>query len=227
MVVAAAAPTGRGFPLSDIFREIDEELRRDNLLKLWSRYGRYVVAAAVGVLLVAAGVVAWRNHQLAERRAEATRYAGALNLAQGGKSADAAKVFAAIANEGGGYALLASLEEAGLLAKSGDRKAAIAIYDRIAATPGIEPEFHGLAVLLSVMHGMPDADPQRTIARLAPLTGSDNPWRPTALELTALARLKSGDKKAALDLYKGLADDLTAPRGLRARAAEMAAALAS
>jgi len=177
--------------------------------------------------MVAAAIVAWRNHQRAERWAQATRYAGALSLAQNGKAADAAKVFGAIAKEGGGYALLASLQEAGLLARSGNRKAAIAIYDRIAAMPGITPEFHGLAVLLSVMQGMPEVDPRQTIARLAPLTGHDDPWRPTALELTALARLKAGDKKAALDLYKGLADDLTAPRGLRARAAEMAAALAS
>ncbi len=59
------------------------------------------------------------------------------------------------------------------------------------------------------------------------MTESGNPWRPTALELTALARLKSGDKGGALDIYKGLADDLTAPPSLRARAAEMAAALAS
>jgi hypothetical protein len=213
--------------VSDIFREIDEELRRDNLLKLWSRYGRYVMAAAGFVLLVAGGVAAWRNHQLSERRAEATRYAGALALAQDGKTADATKVLAAIARDGGGYALLAAFEEAGLLAKSGNRKAAVARYDEIAAAPGIEPEFRGLAVLLSVLQGMPDADPERTIARLAPLTRPDSPWRPTALELTALARLEAGDRKGALVLYKGLADDLTAPRSLRARAAEMAAALAS
>ena len=53
--------------MSDIFREIDEELRRDNLLKLWSRYGRYVVAVAVLALVVAVGIVAWRDHQLSER----------------------------------------------------------------------------------------------------------------------------------------------------------------
>jgi hypothetical protein len=45
--------------------------------------------------------------------------------------------------------------------------------------------------------------------------------------MTALARLKSGDKNGALELYKSLADDLTAPPSLRARAAEMASALAS
>jgi hypothetical protein len=213
--------------VSDIFREIDEELRRDNLLKLWSRYGRYVVMAAVAALLAAGIVAVWRNHQLSERRAEATRYAGALSLAQEGKPADAAKVFAAIARDGGGYALLAAFEEAGLLARSGDRKAAIARYDRIAAASDTAAEFRGLAVLLSVMQGMPDADPHRVIARLAPLTTAGDPWRPTALELTAIARLEAGDRKGALDLYKGLADDTTAPRSLRARAAEMAAALAS
>ena len=47
--------------MSDIFREIDEELRRDNLLKLWSRYGRYVIAVAVLALVIAGAIVAWRD----------------------------------------------------------------------------------------------------------------------------------------------------------------------
>ena len=93
--------------MSDIFREIDEELRRDNLLKLWSRYGRYVVALAVLVLIVAGGTVAWRDHQLSERRAQSTRYAAALSLAREGKDAEAAKVFAAIAQEGHDFGLAA------------------------------------------------------------------------------------------------------------------------
>jgi hypothetical protein len=213
--------------VSDIFREIDEELRRDNLLKLWSRYGRYVIALAVLVLAVAGGIVAWRDHQLSERRAQSTRYASALSLAREGKEAEAAKVFASVAGQSGGYALLAEFEQAGLLAKSGDRKGAVAAYDRIAAQGGLDPAFREVAVLLSVMHGMAEADPKSTIERLAPMTAAGNPWRPTALELTAVARLKSGDKSGALELYKSLADDLAAPQSLRARAAEMAKALAS
>ena len=213
--------------MSDIFREIDEELRRDNFRKLWSRYGRYVIAAAILVVVVAGAIVAWRDHQLSERRAQSTRYASALALARGDKEADAVKIFDAIAQEGGGYAVLASFEEAAELAKSGDRKAAIAIYDRIAATSTLDPSFRELAVLLSVMQSMPDSDPQSTIERLAPLTAGGSSWRPTALELTAIARFSSGDRSGALDLYKTLADDLTAPSGLRARAAEMATALGS
>jgi hypothetical protein len=213
--------------VSDIFREIDEELRRDNLLKLWARYRFYICAAAGLVLVIALGIVGWRNYQLNERLAQSTRYAAALTLARDGKEADAAKVFAAITQEGGGYAALASFEEAALLAKSGDRAAAIGDYDHIAATGDLGSGLRGLAVLLSVMQSLPEADAHQTIERLAPLTETANPWRPTALELTALARLKSGDKSGALDLYKGLADDLAAPPSLRARAAEMAAALAS
>jgi hypothetical protein len=213
--------------VSDIFREIDEELRRDNLLKLWSRYGRYLIALAVLVLLVAGGIVAWRDHQTTERRAQSTRYAAALTLAREGKEAEAAKVFGVVAQEGGGYGTLASFQEAAMLAKSGDRKGAIAIYDQIAERGGLDPAFRDLAALLSVMQGLPEADPQATVERLAPMTAAGNPWRPTALELTAAVRLKSGDKIGALAIYQGLADDLTAPQGLRARATEMAAALAS
>ena len=213
--------------MSDIFREIDEELRRDNLLKLWSRYGRHIVVLVVLVLVAAGSIVAWRDHQRSERRAQSMRYSSALSLVRDGKAAEAAKVFAVIAPEGGGYATLASFEEAELLAKSGDRKGAAAAYDRIAETGGLDPVFRQLATLLSVMQGLPDTDPHSVIDRLAPMTSPGNPWRSTALELTAAARLQAGDKSGALEVYKTLADDLGAPQGTRARAAEMAAALAS
>ena len=164
-----------GASVSEIFREIDEELRRDNLLKLWSRYRRYIVALAVLVLVVAGGIVAWRDHQLAERRAQSMRYSSALSLVREGKDADAARVFAAVAEEGGGYATLARFEEAELLAKSGDHKGAAAAYDHIAAAGGIDPVFRDLATLLSIMQatssqGTSGQDVQSVIARLEPMT---------------------------------------------------------
>lgn len=213
--------------MSDIFREIDEELRRDNLLKLWSRYGRYVIVAAVLLVLVAGAFVAWRDHQASERRAQGSRFSAALTLVRQGKEAEAAKLFAVLAREGGGYSIASAFEGAGLLAKSGDSKAAIAAYDRLAGSSGMDREFRDLAVLLSVMHGLADGDAKAAIERLAPLAASGNPWRASALDLTAAAKLKAGDRAGAAEIYRQLADDLAAPRGLRARAAEMAAALKS
>ncbi|MFI4948252.1 MAG: tetratricopeptide repeat protein [Alphaproteobacteria bacterium] len=213
--------------MSDIFREIEDELRRDNLLKLWQLYGKYVIAVAVLAILIAGGVVAWRDHEASERQAQGQRYSSALALARAGKDGEAAKVFAQLAGEGGGYSVLAAFEEAELLGKSGDRKAAVAAYDKLAGSSGIEPEFRGLAVLLSVSEGLADGDASAAIERLKPLTAADNPWRASALDLTAAAKLKAGDRGGALAIYKELADDLAAPPGLRARAAEMAAALKS
>jgi len=213
--------------VSDIFREIDEELRRDNLLKLWERYRWHILALVAVVLVVAGGIVAWRDHQTSERHAQALRYSAALSLVREGKDAEAAKLFAAIAQEGGGYAALASFEEAELLAKTGDRKAAAESCDRIAVNGSLDPVFRELATLLAVMQRPPGSDPRSVIDRLAQMTSPGNPWRSTALELTAAAKLETGDKGGALEVYKTLADDLAAPQGTRARAAELAAALAS
>src|SRR5207302_5858738 len=225
-MVAAFCTRRLGACVSDIFREIDEELRRDNLLKLWQRYGKYVILVAVLAVLIAGAIVAWREYQASERRAQSARYSAALALVREGKDAEAAKLFAVLAQGGGGYGVLASFEEAELLAKTGDRKAAIAAYDRLAGSSALDPEFRDLAVLLSVMQGLPDGDAKAAIERLQPLTDNGNPWRASALELTAAAKLKAGDRSGALDLYRKIADDLAAPQRLRARAAELAAALA-
>ncbi|HEV2300703.1 MAG TPA: tetratricopeptide repeat protein [Stellaceae bacterium] len=212
--------------MTEIFREIDEELRRDNLLKLWARYGRYVIAAAALALLVAGGIVAWRNHLQSKREAQSLTYASAFALVGAGKNADAAKVFAAIAGEGGGYAVLAPFEEAAVLAKSGDEKGAVGVYERLARQADVDPVFRDLATLLAVMHELPGQDPKALIGRLKPLTAAGNPWRPTALELTAIAEIDAGDKTQAAAIYRQLAAEPATPGNLRARAAQMAAALA-
>jgi hypothetical protein len=213
--------------VSEIFREIDQELRRENLLKLWSRYGKYVIAGVLAVVLVVGGIVAWRDHQANERRAQGARFTSALALARQGKETEAVKLFGALAQEGGGYSVAGAFEQAELLAKSGDRKAAVAVFEKLAGSSGLDAEFRDLAVLLSVMHTLPDADPEAAVERLKPLTASGSPWRTSALDLTAAAKLKAGDRSGALVIYQQLADDLAAPQGLRARAAEMAAALKS
>jgi hypothetical protein len=146
-------------------------------------------------------------------------------LLRQGKDAEAAKVFDTVAREGSGYGKLADFEAADLAAKAGDRKAAIAAYDRIAASTDFDPELRDVATLLSVMNSLGDTDPQAQIARLKPLTETGNPWRATALELTAAAQLQAGNKAGALDIYKQLADDPSAPEGVRTRAAELASAL--
>ena len=210
--------------MSDIFQEIDEELRRENFAKLWQRYGVYLIGLAVAIVVTVAAVVGWRAYQLRVHQIEGERYAVALDLVRQGKDKEATDVFAEIGREAhGGHATLARLEEAALKGKGGDTKGAIAIYDALVADSSTDPAYRDLARLLAAQYELKDGDPQAVLARVAPLTSATNPWHPTALELTALAQLKAGNTTEARAVYQRIADDLAAPQGVRARAAEILA----
>jgi hypothetical protein len=211
--------------VSDIFREIDEELRRDNFLKLWQRYGKYVIVAAGVVVAGTAVATGWREYQARQRQAEGVRYEAALNLVQQGRDQEATGAFAAIAHDANaGRAVLARFEEASLKAKSGDRDGAMALYAAIAGDTSVVRAYRDLATLLSARLEL-DSNPKDAVQKLAPLTDASNPWHASALELTAVAALDQGDKTTARTTFQRLADDLAAPQGARARAAEMVAAL--
>ncbi|HZB90691.1 MAG TPA: tetratricopeptide repeat protein [Stellaceae bacterium] len=213
--------------MSDIFQEVDEELRREQFARLWARYGKYVIVAAVLVVLATAGVTQWRQYRKHQREAEGARYIAALDLARAGKDKDAADAFSVIAREaGGGHAMLARLQEAALKERAGDIGGAVVVYKGLAADTALDPAYRDLATLLAAQDELRSGDPKAVIAQLAPLTSASSPWHPTALELTALAQLKSGDKAAARATYQRIADDLSAPQNLRARATEMITALA-
>ena len=99
--------------MSDIFQEVDEEVRREQLKKLWDRYGNYAVAAVVLVVVI---IAAWRGYQWweAKKAAESgAAFEAAVTLAEGGKHADAEAAFAKIVADGtSGYRHLARLREA-------------------------------------------------------------------------------------------------------------------
>lgn len=213
--------------MSDIFQEVEEELRRENFAKLWSRYGKYIIAVAVLIILATVSVTQWRQYQRRQSEAEGARYVAAVELARQGKEKDAADAFGVIADQAsGGHAMLARLQEAALKARAGDVAGAVRGYEALAKNTSVDPIYRDVATLLAAQYELKSGDPKAIIAKLAPLTSATNPWHPTALELTALAELKGGDKAAALATYKRIADDLAAPQDLRARAAEMITALA-
>ncbi|MGH6882372.1 MAG: tetratricopeptide repeat protein [Hypericibacter sp.] len=215
--------------MADIFKEVEEDLRREKFEQLWQRYGRWVIALAVVVVLGTAGSVAWQRYQQ-HREAQLAEQYGATIALTDPSTGDLAKADAALANiadAGGGYGALASLERAAVKAKAGDIDGAAKIYDAMAADSGTPSALRDLAKLLKVMRLVESGDPAALTAELAPLMAPENPWRFTATELTAILALKSGDQKHATELFTQLADDQAAPSSLRARAAEMAAALKS
>jgi hypothetical protein len=216
-----------GFALSDIFKEIDEELRRDSLQQLWKKYGNYVIALAVLIVVATAAVVAWHTYQDKQREAQGAQYSAALDLARQGKDADAAAAFTALAQTAdSGRAVLARFEAAASKIDTGDVPGATAIYDRIAGDASVDQAFRDTATLLSARYTLDKGDAQAVIAKLQPLASGAGPWHGLALELTALAELKVGQTAKARGDFDALAKDTTASQGVRQRASAMLETLA-
>ena len=214
--------------MSDIFREVDEDVRAQEYLRLWKTYGKLVIAGMFAIVLGTAGSVIWRNYQNNKMQKEGDQFALAVADSQAGSDDQAAKLFGEIAKDSGkGYGLLAKLQQAEVLIKQGKTDAAVKIYDAVAADGHYAKVYRDLASLSSAMQQMDTGNPQMLETRLEALDTKDNPWRFSAQELLAALALRKGDQQTAKDLFKGLADNEAAPSGIRSRAKEMLSTMES
>ena len=213
--------------MTDIFHEVDEEVRRERLKKLWQRYGNYIIA---GCLLVVVGIAGWRGYEWleAKRAAESgAAFEQAVTLAESGKVQEAEAAFAKLATGGtAGYRVLSRLREAAELAQS-DPKAAIKAYEEIAADRAAGQVIQDLATLragLLLVDHTPYADLR---SRLEPLTGPERAFRYSARDLLALSAWKQGDVSAAKQWTEAIIGDPLTPAGARSRAEVLSQLLAA
>lgn len=208
--------------MSDIFREVDEDLRRDKMERLAKRYGGLGIAVAVALVAATAGYKSWETWQVNKQQDETARLVVALSQPsqEPDKIVETLSAFAGTADAG--VSTIAQLNAAGLLARSGKGAEAISVLDGVAAGAG-EASYRNLATLLSVMQQVDNGDPALLQSRLQPLAADGNPWRYSARELQGLLAVRSGDKDKARTLFQQIADDAQAPAGIRTRAAELAA----
>lgn len=223
--------------MTDIFEEVEADLRAERTRALLLRYGKYLIAAAIVVVLVALAWqgLAWRRAQ--QQHAAASAYFAALQAAPttqpaGAAAAKAEAAFARLTGENtpAGYRTLARLHAAALAADAGQTKQALALWQDVATDKRADPLLADLARLLWVTHQIdalkPGADAKPLKTELQPLLAPDNPWRPMAEEASALIALAQGDKAAAKQTLTALAADINSPQGLRQRATALLARLA-
>jgi len=213
----ASGENGVARLVSDIFHEVDEEVRREQLKKLWDRYGNYVAAAAV--LLVLA-VAAWRAYMWWEAKKAAetgAAFEAAITLAESGKRSEAEAAFADIAGHGtSGYRHLARMREAAELAQT-DPKAAIAAYDQIAADGSVGHVLQDLALLRAGALLIDAGSYQEAQRRLEPLAANDRTFRHTAREFLVLASWRAGDATGAKRWFDLIMTDAQTPAATRSR----------
>src|SRR4051812_14182664 len=120
-----------------IFREVDEELRRDRMRTGWRRFGPLLIGAAVAVVLLVAANEGWAWYQNSNAARSSDQFYAALDLEDGGDVAGAQKALDTVIAQGSGqYPVLAKFKQAGLLARQGKKDDALAAYDALATSQG-------------------------------------------------------------------------------------------
>jgi hypothetical protein len=203
--------------VADIFQEVDEEVRREQLKKLWERYGHYAVALAVLVVLAVAGWRGWEYWEARKAAEAGAAFEAAVALSEQGKHEEAGAAFAKIAAGGtAGYRGLARLREAAELAQR-DPQAAVKLYDEIAADGSLSQVLRDLAALRTGMILVDTVSYDELRRRLESLTARDRAFRHSAREILALSAWRAGDIAAAQRWFDVITTDAETPAGTRNR----------
>jgi len=212
--------------VSDIFREVEEDVRRERIEKIWKQYGDYIIAGAAIIVLAIAGWQFWKYYHGREIARASAAFTSASIKASNGDPAGASSDFAKLAKDApSGYAAMAKLEQANTLLGTGHTGDAVAIYEEIERNGD-----SSLSAIARLRHAwaIVDLAPKADIVKLlAPLSANDSAWRYSAGEVLAYSDYHNGATPAAIAGFKKLATDTSAPENLRNRARAMQSFLES
>lgn len=203
----------------NLLREVEEELRRERLEKLWKQYGNYVIAVAALIVIIVLGYKYLQKVRLEAAQAAGAQYAAAMTLKTDGKKEEATKAFETLVKEGpAGYRALAQLQLAGLLNERGKKDEALATYEELAKDNTADSLLSGFAALQAASLRLADADWTEMQNRLNDLSADDSAWRYNARELLGLAAFKAGKTDEARKILEPLLADQSTPQGVVDRA---------
>lgn len=206
--------------MTDIFHEVEEDVRRERFEKLWKQYGDYAIALVAAVIIAVAGYKFWQRYEYQQRVTAATAYFGAQQAATGGKADEAAKAFANLVKTApSGYAAISQLAEADALYAAGKTPEAVALYKQIASGTTALADVARIRAAWAIVETESKTNVE---ALLAPLTVSTSAYRPMAREILAYADYRAGASEQAQKEFQAIASDPGVSESTRGRANAMA-----
>lgn len=207
-------------------REVDEELRRDELARLWKRWGRVLIAVIAVGLIAFGAFLWWSDYQAKQAGVEGEKLTAAIDQLSSGRTDQAIPTLRELSKSSrGGYRAAAQLALGAIDSQKKDPKAAIAAFAAVAKDESIGKPFRDLALIRQTTMEFDTLPPDQVIARMKPLAAKGSPWAGSAGELIAVAQLKAGRPTEAGATFAALVADPAVPPSIRSRAAQMASVL--
>jgi hypothetical protein len=208
------------------YREVDEELRRDQMKSYWERYGKLFIAGVVLVLAAIGGFIWWQNHKEVKAGERGEQLIQAFDDIAARRRAAAIGKLDALAKSGSdGHRVAALMTKADLAIEGGDLKGAAATFRQIADDKGLAQPYRDVALVRMTALELDTLPPQAVVDRLKGLAVAGNPWFGSAGEMVAISYLKLNKPQQAGALFAAMAKDRKLPDTLRSRATQMAGSL--
>ncbi|HVO01935.1 MAG TPA: tetratricopeptide repeat protein [Candidatus Cybelea sp.] len=206
--------------MADIFQEVEEDLRRDKALGFWKKYQNTILGFVLIAVAATAGISGWKAYRQRQIEANGAAFLTAMQAQEKDPKAAAAQ-FDALVKDGGGFAILARFQQAGQALQDGDKAKAADLYSAIARDGSVDGALKDLAAILAGQVLLDEGKPDDAAKLVQPLTGDNQSYRFSALDIQGQAALAAGDRKKAKDIYtqlKQLGALPNAPQGVELRA---------
>ncbi|MEM1047225.1 MAG: tetratricopeptide repeat protein [Pseudomonadota bacterium] len=214
--------------MSDIFREVEEELQRQKLKQFWNRYGMLIVGVAVLIVVATLAYKGWEAYQVSTAADRGDRFIAALEMSDQGDLEGARTAFEElISDSGSGYSLLSRFRAASDMAAGTNPAGGLAGFDAIAADTGVDAFLRDVARIRAGYVAVDLEDFDAVSDRVSDLAVSGSPLRFSAHEILGLAAWKSGNLSVASARFESLREDVQTPPDLRQRVEVMLALVRS
>ena len=210
--------------MSDVFQEVDEDLRRQEVEEIWAKYGPWAVGVAVVGIAIASAYMYWQDQKETALGDASDVLLGGIEQVLEGENESAVTTFTDLAADApGGYQTMALFQLAAAQRLDGHLIEAVQTYDLLAADNNLDAAYRDLARLYagyaaaeSPLMGFDEIE-----ARLGSVATGTGPWRYHALEVLAFVSFNGGDLDGAREYYRQITDDGQASQQVAARANEM------
>jgi hypothetical protein len=202
-------------------REVDEELRRDQIVGVWTQHGRLIVAAMIAGLVLFAAILGWQYWSRSAAEKQAVTLQTAYDSLAANKPADAKAPLAELGTSGApGYSAVARLTQANQLFTSGKTKEAAAQFGSVAGDTKVGKPIRDYALIRQTNIEFDTLAPQVVIDRLKPLAVKESAWLGSAGEMVAMAYLRLNKPNEARAMFKTIAETDSVPESIRQRAVQ-------
>jgi hypothetical protein len=203
-------------------REVNEELRSDQVRNAWKRYSRIIIGVAALIVVGTAGHRLWDHWDTTQASGAGDQFLAALKLADEGKRDEAEAALQALEKDGyGAYDILARFRGASVFAEKGDPAAAITAFKAIGDDQSVPEAVRNAARVRAAWLMVDTGTYEQVSAEVEAMATPANAMRHAAREALGLAAYKAGDMVRAREWFEQITEDAETPRNTSARAQMM------